>query len=317
MYYIIFILLFVLLPRRTYPQMIDDHVDIDIVTKHIVGGTLVDDIYDLSSNDNNNDNNRYPFYGHSGSIKKMCGATLIHVDILVTAAHCMNAFIENGIYINTTTLRIGGQWYRVLNEIQHPLYPKATLTMDESYDIMLLQIEIILSNNTTTTTTTTKDGDNDIDSNKYVELNFNPSIPQDTEELTIIGFGDTLIGSSKHSYNLLQVNVQTINSNDCKDSYGYIPNTNNTTYYVNTTYMVCNGSLNYTIGGQDSCQGDSGGPVLLSTSTTSSTNTKKYTQIGIVSFGKGMLRIKEYIFYLFLIFQIERNYIVFVFSIQN
>jgi secreted trypsin-like serine protease len=284
-------------------QEIIDIIEINVQPKEIVGGEVVETEELVSVNESSSssyDKYPYAYYGHSASMEKLCGATLIYHDLLITAAHCINAFIDSGIYINTTKLRTSGQWYRVLREIQHPLYPKNSNIQndDESNDIMLVQIEIIAPstlssssslhdhNITTSTTNSTKyksDTKNttmfDVfqsPDNKFVTLNFDANVPMDQDELTIIGFGDTLTGGS-FSPHLLKVNVQTINSDLCQESYGFIPSSNNINY-VNVTTMLCNGSLNYTLGGQDSCQGDSGGPLLLS-----STN----IQVGIVSFGKG------------------------------
>jgi hypothetical protein len=81
----------------------------------------------------------------------------------------------------------------------------------------------------------------------------------------VIGYGTTSSGGSI-SDNLLQADVELINSNDCNANFGY----NNEI----EAGMLC-GSKS----GVDSCQGDSGGPLFLPGT--------EPVQVGIVSWGYG------------------------------
>ena len=77
----------------------------------------------------------YPYIGVlTGEIR--CGATLIHKDLMVTAARCKGMFLNHSVFIGGT--RIDGKGrkkYDVVEEIPHPRYDNLSL----SNDIMLLK----------------------------------------------------------------------------------------------------------------------------------------------------------------------------------
>jgi Trypsin len=68
-------------------------------------------------------NSEYPFYAFPNG-RYLCGATLIHGDILVSAAHCGNITWGNGVWLGGTSLvdRSASTFYSVNQTILHPLY---------------------------------------------------------------------------------------------------------------------------------------------------------------------------------------------------
>jgi secreted trypsin-like serine protease len=157
-----------------------------------------------------------------------CGATLIHSDIIMTAAHCSGNF--------KGTIQIGGikqngsdsEKIRIQYEIIHPNYDGITL----QHDIMLVKLAK--------------------SSKSPVQvLNFDKNLPLNDEIVTGIGFGSTIEGFLYYG-DLRKVDVSVTDYETCLDSVGqYYPIFNDT--------MICAGELD---GGKDTCQGDSGGPLI-------------------------------------------------------
>jgi trypsin len=184
-------------------------------TPRIVGGKEVPTV------------NKYPFYAIPASGIKFCGASLVHEDILVSAAHCVGAFWLKNVYIGTT-LRNGTnakEKIRAAYERVHPNYNIIT----KVNDIML--VKLFKSSNLAPVL--------------YTET---VSVPATASNVTVIGFGATKFGGSLSS-TLLEVTVPVVDHNTCENSYGKL----------NNTVQVCAGKA-----GMDSCYGDSGGPLLSS-----------------------------------------------------
>jgi trypsin len=184
-------------------------------TARIVGGTEVPTV------------NKYQFYAIPASGARLCGASLIHEDILVSAAHCKGAFSYKNVYIGTTQ-RDGTnakEKIRAAYERVHPKYNIITMVND----IMLVKL---------------------FKSSKLTPVLYNTadSVPATGNNVTVIGFGTTTFGGSVSS-TLLEVTVQGVDHDTCQNAYGQL----------NKTLQVCAGEE-----GKDSCQGDSGGPLLSS-----------------------------------------------------
>jgi hypothetical protein len=86
------------------------------VEPRIVGGTLVVE-------------GEYPFYAFPAGFL-LCGSTLIHEDILLTAAHCEGAFLD-GIIIGGVTIDGSGSTFIGVDlEFQHPDYTPGAIILE-------------------------------------------------------------------------------------------------------------------------------------------------------------------------------------------
>lgn len=183
---------------------------------------------------------RYPYMATLLDIYGMhsCGGTLVAPDMILTAGHCQKAIRRVQV----------GRWNRedpsedfediavVSPEFIHPLYSDG-----DSYpnDYMLLKL----------VRKSTK---------PYIRLNFNSSVPtgQNVDEVTVIGFGNTVPGVSSLSDILQEVDLTYVPNAVCELSKDQVDNLE----YAGkiTTNMICAQD-----NGQDSCQGDSGGPLIV------------------------------------------------------
>ncbi|XP_077581728.1 anionic trypsin-2-like [Stigmatopora nigra] len=187
--------------------------------------------------------------GHS------CGASLITDEWLLCAAHCFPFPNEN---INTLRILLGHQSLELENPngevrtiaeiIPHPDFNSQTL----DNDIALIRI----SSPVTFT-----------DYIRPVCLAAPDSDVADGTNVWITGWGTIGSDESLPSPQTLQeVEIPVVSNSECAESYNVI-----------TSNMICAGR---TEGGRDSCQGDSGGPMV-------GQNGSQWTQVGVVSFGRG------------------------------
>jgi secreted trypsin-like serine protease len=225
--------------------------DESIVTADIVGGSTVP--------------TAYPFYGFS-KWGALCGATLIHFDIAVTAGHCAGVFINSGILLGGRQL--SGQDAKeditVLQELRHPFYNKVTY----ENDILLLKLQ---RNRTTTTAV-----------HPIYAMNQDPYSPRDNTTVTTIGLGET--GENKALATMLQqVSIRVINNNVCQKMYRKSGSSTTSNNISIANSMMCAASL-----GKDACMGDSGGPLLMHV--TDAQQHQRFKIVGIVSWGIGCAR---------------------------
>lgn len=154
-----------------------------------------------------------------------CGASLIHDDIILTAAHC-NPIRSNSVRVSAHRLYGGGETKRIVQRVPHPQYND----FSTAYDFMILKLSSPANA-------------------QPVALNRNSFQPRDNKELTVVGLGTTREGGNSATV-LQEVTVPTVSHSTCNRQYRGS---------IKQDVMLCAG---YTEGGKDSCQGDSGGPIL-------------------------------------------------------
>jgi secreted trypsin-like serine protease len=187
----------------------------------IVGGTPVEE-------------NEFPWFGRTAislsnsfeSIEASCGASLIHSDMAVSAAHC----IGDAGYSYSVTFYLGANKYDgsdgIALEVENMYYPK---------DFNFPSNDIVLYKLRTATDVTP------------VSWNTNPLIPLRGDIGTAIGFGLTSDDGDESSI-LLKVDLPAITNLECS------------TFYFDTADSI---TCTYAQGqGKDICQGDSGGPII-------------------------------------------------------
>jgi trypsin len=189
---------------------------------------------------------QYPYFATLAS--RMCGATLIHPDILLSAGHCQKALAaETLVFVGVHEadgIRVTAAETRTIVR-QYP-HPDLDFIRWRN-DLSIFQL------------------DRPVNSVQPVQLNADPDVPSPNSTLTVIGFGATL--TERLSDFLREVDVYPVDPGTCIRQYG--------SAIIKPAIMLC---ANNPSPGHDSCQGDSGGPLL---------DTATGTQVGIVSFGIG------------------------------
>jgi trypsin len=182
----------------------------------------------------------FPFFAFPADGRGMvCGAALIHPDILITASHCNGRFFNFGsprlvgfgrasVYIGATLIDGSDAVDTIAVGLirRHPKYNRKT----QEHDIALVKLK-------------------EPSRSPVVKWNTNPNLPKIPQSVTTIGVGNTQEGGDL-SGELLKVNVRTLDYETCLASYG-------SRLYPES--MICASAS-----GKDSCQGDSGGPLLTS-----------------------------------------------------
>lgn len=204
---------------------------------------------------------KYPWFASSTG-NSFCGASLIHEDILLTAAHCTSAFpVGSSVYIGAI-LRgssYGGAHLRTVEAIlQHEEYIDEVIQND--YMLLKLNSPVPIV---------------------PVELNTDVAFPPDEEVVTSMGFGRTSEGGSV-TYLMKEVDLKMMNNDICASQYdGVLGVDGETPLVFQEEVMMCAGVVG---GGKSACNGDSGGPVV----------TADGKQVGVVSFGVGCARADFY-----------------------
>eukprot|EP00521_Asterionellopsis_glacialis_P011232 CAMPEP_0195294664 /NCGR_PEP_ID=MMETSP0707-20130614/15666_1 /TAXON_ID=33640 /ORGANISM="Asterionellopsis glacialis, Strain CCMP134" /LENGTH=617 /DNA_ID=CAMNT_0040355701 /DNA_START=142 /DNA_END=1995 /DNA_ORIENTATION=+ len=196
---------------------------------------------------------RYPYMAslETPSRSHICGGSLVARDFIITAAHCKEDFkyISVGQYDRRSN-HASTEDFDISKHFQHELYDPTTY----AYDYLLVK----LSGKST---------------HEPVRLNVNRNVPEDNQELTVMGWGVDNVNSKTSVPVLSTATVNYERNEECKQSqssqssFSYEP-------YLRD-HMMCAWDH-----GEDSCQGDSGGPLISEGSSASEDEL-----VGIVSWG--------------------------------
>jgi hypothetical protein len=189
----------------------------------------------------------FPFYvKFDGDI--LCGGSLIHEDIILTAGHCyVTDYLVDSVSIGAYFYPVdtNAETRQVQTRKVHPDYDEITT----ANDVMVLKI-------TSPSLLPT------------IRLNDDSASPSDGADVTVIGLGLTDADAETSPDALLKVNLQTIAHEQCAADWTEIA-------AIDEDVMMCAGVQK---GDKGSCNGDSGGPLL-------ELRDGEYVQVGIVSWG--------------------------------
>ena len=179
-----------------------------------------------------------------------CGASLIHEDILLSAAHC-NEIFETDVIVGAYEDGKVGNGALARTIVGHAIHPKFS-PYARANDYLVLKL------NSPVTTI------------KPITLNRSNASPVSGKDLVVIGLGHLAeYGESPQFLN--EVTVQAVNQTTCNQEYNG---------EIVEASMMCAAVAG---GGKDSCQGDSGGPLVQIVN-------GEHIQVGIVSWGEGCAR---------------------------
>jgi len=201
------------------------------------------------------------FSGH----KAICGGSLINAGWILSAAHCFQDGTENP---KDWRASLGDHDYLTDEDADHVdvnisrilNHPKYVPNGKHRFDFSLLQLSERI----------------DFSIHPHIRpicLPLNDEYTYENDLAVVTGWGTTKVSGAEVLSNvLLELNVNVLSNEVCKNDYGYTAN-------QITDEMLC---ANVIGGAKDSCQGDSGGPLIGQCRDTAS---RTYELIGVVSWG--------------------------------
>lgn len=195
----------------------------------------------------------YPYFVGMGG----CGGALVAPDVVLTARHCgsyKGRVIIIGAYERGGSLAGGAQKRTCKEWVKDPSDSNSVLASDFALCKLDKPVEI--------------------DESKIrLELNAAISVPEEGDDLKVVGLGRTSSGGSTPD-TLRHVEVPYVTNQKCNEKNLYNGQI--------SEKMLCAGFLE---GGKDSCQGDSGGPIVKRT--VNGDGIAVHTHVGVVSWGSG------------------------------
>lgn len=176
----------------------------------------------------------YPFFAHWSHA--MCGATVIHDDILLTAGHCGRKATEPHWrkHVQLLSKYRNADQEGITRKIAHLEVHPEFYQPKQIYDFQLIKLN----------KSVLVDKNGDPTGVEVVKLNSDAHNPAPGDPIQAVGFGTvTPDGRTGNSQVLMDVTLQAFDNAHCKKQYGSV---------IQGNVMVCIGSLD---GSQDTCQG--------------------------------------------------------------
>jgi secreted trypsin-like serine protease len=203
---------------------------------------------------------RYPFFAileietveFGVTMIRSCGGSLIETDVIMTAAHCLTSAVRISVIVNYTNTNSFEQTYyrESIFSVSHPNYNPDDLCSQNDIALIFINSPV-----------------RDV---PVIPWNRKSSVPdpKNRVKVTTIGFGLTDLSLGTRPDKLMEISVQTLPNDICKQKSG------------SCSVQKSDVCIYHELKGV--CFGDSGGPLLLQSKNT----TKEMIQIGVVSRSK-------------------------------